>query len=163
VFAGDGKLTFEAAKRQAAQEIAAQERQRKRSAAVQHRSSNSVEGVTVSNARRALFARLSEIGSRLKATAGLQDTPAPSPQFKKYTQDLSVFPRGNTDAPAPSALANADLPTKPEPDQPPTHQVIGVYGTTSKSIELIPDSEYRHNDLTTQNWRRSCRGPIWIG
>jgi hypothetical protein len=45
------------------------------------------------------------------------------------------------------------LPTKPEPEQPTTSAVL-IFGTVSNS-ERIPDSDYRHNDLTTQNWRAS--------
>jgi hypothetical protein len=49
------------------------------------------------------------------------------------------------------------LATKPEPE-PPADQIIGgIYGTTTATSELIPDSTF-HTSVqspVTQNWRRS--------
>jgi hypothetical protein len=153
-FASEGNLSFEQAKRQAAQEVAAQERQRKRSLAVQQSSAAPTDRVSVSNAKQALLAKLSDIGSRLKATAGLQDTPAPSPQIRKHTEDPETFPTtGNVPAPAAPNLGR-DAPNL-EPEQPPTSPVL-IFGTVSNS-ERIPDSEYapRFYDHVTDNWRKS--------
>jgi hypothetical protein len=153
-FASEGKVSFAQAKRQAAQEVAKQERD-KRSLAVQQSSTAAPsDGITVSNARRALLARLSEIGSRLKATAGLQDTPSPKPQIRKHVQDPESFRRDAGNVPAPAA-PNFRAVRKLEPEQPPTSPVL-VYVTNSTAVR-IDDREYapRFHDHVTDNWRKS--------
>jgi hypothetical protein len=152
-FASEGKVSFAQAKRQAAQEVAKQERD-KRSLAVQQSSTAAPTEITVSNARRALLARLSEIGSRLKATAGLEDTPSPKPQIRKHVLDLGIE-RSTTKSPAPSVA-----PQEPEPEQPPTHQVVGIiYGTGVATTQRIPDEQF-HTSVqspVTQAWHASIR------
>jgi hypothetical protein len=156
VFASDGNLSYEAAKRLVAKDVAAEQRARKRS--VQH-SPRTSDVVPVSNARATMLAKLRDIGSRLRATAGLEDTPSPSPQIRKHTQDPEAtgIPGGSA-APAaspPERGASAEAPPQAEPEQPTTSPVL-IFGTVSNS-ERIPDSEYapRFYDHVTDNWRKS--------
>jgi hypothetical protein len=152
-FASEGKVTFEQAKREATKEITAQERQRKR--ALQH-SPLTNDGISISNARAALLARLAAIGARLKATAGLEtESTPPPPQIRKHTLDpVNLFPRNKLPA---SEQGSLSAPDKLEPEQPPATPVY-IFGTFSTS-ERIPDSEFanslRWGDTATDNWRKS--------
>jgi hypothetical protein len=148
VFVSEGKISFEAAKRLAAKEIADRERQRKR--ALQG-SPPSSDGVTVRGARAALLAKLNAIGERLRATAGVEER-RPTPQIRAHTLDPEGFSRIRENPLAPSA------PNKqPEPDRPVAEPVF-VFGATSTS-ERIDDREFanslRWGNTATDNWRKS--------
>jgi hypothetical protein len=151
VIAGGGDISWAEAQRAAASEVRAQERARKRSAAVQSSAAApSMEGVTPANARQWLTNKLAEIAERLKAAVDIVDTP--SPQVRKHVDDPEGTRRRLPPAPAPVAK-------QAEPD-PPEHQVIGgIYGTTTATAERIDPSEYanslRWGDRATDNWRRS--------
>jgi hypothetical protein len=153
---GDG-ITFEQAKRAASKQIISEERAKKRSAKIQQSSSNN-DGVTVSNARATLLARLNAIASRLKATAGLEESAPSTPTIRKHTLD----PAGTRPRVPPNASTTENsvvpIPNKqPEPEQPPAEPVF-VYGT-SASVERIDDREFanslRWGDTATDNWRKS--------
>jgi hypothetical protein len=152
VFVSEGKVSFEAAKRQATKEITAQERAKKR--ALQH-SPPANDGISISNARAALLTRLNAIGARLRATAGLETQSTPTPQIRKHVLDPeSLYPRNKLPA---SEQGSLPAPDKLEPEQPPASPVL-VYGT-SATVERIPDSEFanslRWGDTATDNWRKS--------
>jgi hypothetical protein len=151
VIGSRGEISFAEASRAAAQEIAAQERARKRSLASQSSAAAqpSMEGVTPSNARKWLYARLSEIASRLKASASLDEPPP----IRKHTQDEIASTSMKHEVAAPPVAP------KPEPEQPVADQIIGgvVFGTTT--AQRIDPSEFapslRWGDRATDNWRRS--------
>jgi hypothetical protein len=149
VIQSNGDIDYRTAERAAAKEVAEQERQRKRSLAVQSCTAPSPEGVTVSNARKFLYDRLAEIASRLALSAHLVDEP--TPEIRKHVED----PQGtNPDVPAPSVT----LPPSREPEEPPPDQITGgfIFGTVS-THERIPDEQF-HTSVrspTTEAWRRS--------
>jgi hypothetical protein len=151
-FAGEGRVSFEAAKKQATKEITSAERAKKR--ALQHSPPTS-DGITVSGARAALLAKLNAIGQRLKATAGLEtESTPPPPQIRKHTLD-PVATRAS-----PTSKDVPDVPPinkQPEPEQPPASPVL-VFGT-SATVERIDDREFanslRWGDTATDNWRKS--------
>jgi hypothetical protein len=155
VIASNGDIDYRTAERAAAQEIQAQERAKKRNAALQScAAAPSLEGVTVSNARKFLYDRLAEIASRLALSAHLVDEP---PQIRKHTQD----PEGYLQDCGRSPPRGGDPPTsyaKPEPE-PPADQAspVLIFGTTTATSELIPDTSFHRSvqSPTTQNWRKS--------
>jgi hypothetical protein len=159
VFASEGKVTFEAAKRAASKQIISEQRAKKR-VSVQQVSSNN--DVTVSSARKVMLARLAGIAQRLKLTAGLEteSTPTP-PQIRKHTLDPEGLgagrkgPKSGPKRPDEEEPKPAPINKQSEPEQPPAEPVF-IFGTTSTS-ERIPDSEYapRFHDYVTDNWRRS--------
>jgi hypothetical protein len=160
-FASEGKVSFEAAKKQATREITSEERQRKR--ALQH-SPIAGDAVTVSTARATLLAKLAGIAERLKATAYIEQSAPSPPTIRKRTR-ASPTPKEVGDVPS------APINNEPEPL---TGQIIGIFGAPSTS-ERIDDREFapslRWGDTATDNWRRSIernkqiqrRDGRWIG
>jgi hypothetical protein len=165
VIASNGEIDYREAEKAAARSIRDEERQRKRNAAAQScaAAQPSMEGVTVSNARKFLYDRLAEIASRLKASVHIAEQPPP--QFKKHTLDEIASP----------SLKEAAAPpikqSEPEPSPPPDQLIGGmIFGTISTS-ERIDDREF-HTSVqspTTQNWRKSIEAAEkrtrtrWIG
>jgi hypothetical protein len=149
VFASEGKVSFEQAKREATKQVTSEERKR----ALQH-SPPTNDGISISNARAALLARLNAIGQRLRATAGLEtESTPPPPTIRKHTLDPVAARNGPKNGPKGAAPINKQS----EPEQPPASPVL-LFGA-SATVERIPDNEYapslRWGDTATDNWRKS--------
>jgi hypothetical protein len=161
VIASNGDIDYRDAERAAAKEIAAQERERKRSSvAAIAATAPSLEGVTPSTARAWLYDKLAEIALRLKAHVDVDERP---PQFKKHTQDPEVSRCRDTVAPP--------VAPKPEPEPPPADQLVGGFAFGAATSERIDDREY-HTSVqspVTQTWRKSIeeaekrRSTRWVG
>jgi hypothetical protein len=153
VIGSGGEVTFAEAQRAAAQEIAREERQRKRASDAAPMRALPSE-VTPSNARAWLTNKLAEIAARLAASAHLTEQ-TPPPVRKPHASDRGHVSRADKFPVAAPPIAPI---SKQDPEPEPTPQIIGgvIFGTTS-TAQRIPDSEYapRFHDHVTENWRAS--------
>jgi hypothetical protein len=156
MIAAGGDLDYHTAQKAAAQEVRAQERSRKRSAAAPHHPYPTPGEVTPHNARKWLLDKLSEISQRLKASVHLADEP--TPQIRKHVEDPEGYLQDCGNAPPRGGAPTANNGSYAKPEPPPDQLVGGfIVGTGVSTSERIPDSEF-HTSVqspVTQAWRRS--------
>jgi hypothetical protein len=133
------------AEKRAAVELASERRGAKPSALI-----TATAEPTVANARQVLIARVMAVAERMRAT------PARRNRLPRQAEPPTVIRPHVEDPiaakPAPAAAPSGEL------------QIVGVFAGRITAAQLIPDSEYRHNDPVTANWRKSLRGrSTWIG